>query len=62
MVTWVLLKEAWTWAMPWTTWRFSFLAFLGLDFLVGTAGAAADTGSAIDSFLTACGGARPWGG
>src|SRR6185295_13572355 len=47
MVTCVLLKEAWMWATPWTTWRFSFLGFLELDFLVGTAGAAADTGSAI---------------
>src|SRR5258708_14342264 len=47
MVTCVLLKEAWMWATPWTTWRFSFLGFLELDFLVGTTGAAADTGSAI---------------
>src|SRR5882672_12765297 len=47
MVTCVLLKEAWMWATPWTTWRFSFLGFLELDFLVGTAGAAAETGSAI---------------
>src|SRR6185369_5086390 len=28
MVTWVLLKEAWTWAMPCTTCFFSFLLFL----------------------------------
>src|SRR5450432_2491994 len=45
MVTWVLLKEAWMWATPWTTCRFSFLGFLELDFLVGAAGAA--VGSAI---------------
>src|SRR5712691_4382716 len=45
MVTWVLLKEAWTWATPCTTWRFSFFGFLELDFLVGAAGAA--VGSAI---------------
>ena len=28
MVTWVLLKEAWTWAIPCTTCFFSFLLFL----------------------------------
>src|SRR4051812_6441951 len=61
IVTWVLLKEAWTWATPCTTWRFSFLAFLGLDFLVGGVGAAAETGSAIYTFLTASA-PRPWGG
>ena len=27
MVTWVLLKEAWMWAIPCTTCRFSFLLF-----------------------------------
>src|SRR5262245_5739188 len=32
MVTWVLLKEAWTWAIPCTTWRFSFLLFLAAGF------------------------------
>src|SRR5438876_5664431 len=35
MVTWVLLKEAWTWAMPWTTCFFSFF------FPLAGAGAAA---------------------
>src|SRR3954467_5498935 len=46
MVTCVLLKEAWMCAMPWTTWRFSFLAFLPLDFLAaaGAAGGAAEAG------------------
>src|SRR5258708_26834707 len=34
MVTWVLLKEAWTWAMPCTTCFFSFLAFLAPTTLV----------------------------
>src|SRR4249920_3667701 len=32
MVTWVLLKEAWTWAIPCTTCRFSFLLFLAAGF------------------------------
>src|SRR5262245_5888928 len=42
MVTCVLLKDAWMCAMPWTTWRFSFLPFLELVFLAagGAAGAA----------------------
>jgi hypothetical protein len=33
-------------AMPWTTWRFSFLAYLPLDFLAaaGAAGGAAEAG------------------
>src|SRR5262245_41734131 len=35
MVTWVLLKEAWTWAMPCTTWRFSFFDFFAAGAGVG---------------------------
>src|SRR5688572_10576085 len=34
MVTWVLLKQAWTWAMPCTTCFFSFLPFLLEGFFV----------------------------
>src|SRR5882762_8400138 len=38
MVTWVLLKEAWTWAMPCTTCFFSFLLFLAELFFSGFSG------------------------
>src|SRR6185295_8460606 len=51
MVTCVLLKEAWMWAMPWTTCFFSFLAFL-LDGFFG-AGVVGVVGSDIYS-------PRPW--
>src|SRR6185369_1556812 len=42
MVTCVLLKEAWTWAMPCTTCFFSFLLFLAEAFFSGTAGVVSD--------------------
>src|SRR5262249_45417722 len=35
MVTCVLLKDACTWAIPWITWRFSFLLFFGLGMVAG---------------------------
>src|SRR5438874_8077692 len=50
MVTWVLLKEAWMWATPCTTWRFSFLPFLEEGFLAAVGvvvGGAAAVGSAM---------------
>src|SRR6185295_1932855 len=45
MVTWVLLKEAWTWAIPCTTCFFSFLLFLAEAFFSGVAGVVSDIDS-----------------